>query len=630
MKGAALKKAMKILNRSVRGLVIYVKHRGPSKEGQAQMLKKVVERDATKLVFDFQSRTTDDGGGSSSRKLSVQDYFLETYNIRLHHPTAFVGETMSGAHLPLELAYILPGQKFKGQLSARQLQGMIKIACTRPSVRFGAIRRHVERLGWRGDPYLQHYGMRVAETMVTCDARLLPPPKIAYGGKGKGGKGNEVVVPRGGQWNLRDKKLVEPKPIMGMGMLIMDSPRVLSEAVGMAWLKCLRTTARNLGMELQTQQPPVMHADIGGDVERDVERLRRATGNAVNRKPDLLIFVVPSPGGQELYHAIKHACDLRFGVASQVVLAKHVQRPSDQYCANLLMKINVKLGGVNVVLSPDPQNVLQSKKETTFLLGADVSHPPPGSGGVSLASLVGSTNAEGTKYAAVARAQKGRLEMIADMRGMTVQLLRSFYKGTGKKPTRIIYFRDGVSEGQFRQCLDEELAAIKAACESLEHGYAPKITVVIAQKRHNTRFQPTTPQGSDQNGNVIPGTCVDNGVTHPSEFDFYLVAHKALQGTARPAHYHVIHDENKFKAADFQKMVHDLCYVYARSTTSVSLVPVTYYAHIVGNRVKAHLSADLLMGVGSEISGYGGREDESVPPELPEVEEKLRNVMWFM
>ncbi|ODQ54664.1 Piwi-domain-containing protein [Saitoella complicata NRRL Y-17804] len=605
MKGVALKRAMKILNRFVRGLVVYVKHRGPSKEEQGQMLKRVVERDATKLIFDQSGR---DG---STVKVSVTKYMLETYNVRLQHPTAFVAETMSGAHLPLELAFIFPGQKFKGQLSPRQLQAMIKIACTRPNERFGAIRRNVERLDWSGDMYLKHYGMTVSKTMVTCDARLLPPPKIVYGR----GKGNEVV-PRGGQWNLRDKKLIEPKPIIGMGMLIMESPRVLPAAVGMNWLKCLQTTARNLGMGIQTQQPPVMHADMG-DVERDVERLWRATGNAVNSKPTLLIFVVPSPG-QEVYLAIKHVCDLKFGVASQVVVMKHVQRPSDQYCANLLMKINVKLGGVNVVLSPDPKNVLQSAKETTLLLGADVSHPPPGSGGVSLASLVGSTNVEGTKYAAVARAQEGRLEMIADMQEMTMQLLRSFYKGTHKKPTRIIYFRDGVSEGQFRQCLDIELAAIKQACEILEHGYSPKITVVIAQKRHNTRFQPATPQGGDQHGNVIPGTCVDNGVTHPSEFDFYL---------------HVIHDENNFRAADFQKLVHDLCYVYARSTTSVSLVPVTYYAHIVGNRVKAHLNADLLLGLGSEtateVSGHGEREDARVP-ELPQVEEKLRGVMWFM
>ena len=49
---------------------------------------------------------------------------------------------------------------------------------------------------------------------------------------------------------------------------------------------------------------------------------------------------------------------------------------------------------------------------------------------------------------------------------------------------------------------------IRAAC--LEMGdpaadYAPPITFMVVQKRHHTRFFPSSPQAGDRSGNVPPG-----------------------------------------------------------------------------------------------------------------------------
>lgn len=48
------------------------------------------------------------------------------------------------------------------------------------------------------------------------------------------------------------------------------------------------------------------------------------------------------------------------------------------------------------------------------------------------------------------------------------------------------------------------------------------------------------------------GLVVDNGICHPTEFDFYLNSQAGLQGTNRPTHYHVLHDDNKFSADALQ------------------------------------------------------------------------------
>lgn len=75
------------------------------------------------------------------------------------------------------------------------------------------------------------------------------------------------------------------------------------------------------------------------------------------------------------------------------------------------------------------------------------------------------------------------------------------------------------------------------------------------------------------------------------EYDFYLCSHTAIQGTARPVHYHVILDEANVPVDEFQRMVYQMCYQYMRSTTPVSLFPAVYYAHLASNRARAHESA---------------------------------------
>ena len=82
-------------------------------------------------------------------------------------------------------------------------------------------------------------------------------------------------------------------------------------------------------------------------------------------------------------------------------------------------------------------------------------------------------------------------EVIQDMKNITVALLKKFYeRSNGRKPERLIMFRDGVSEGQFLTVLAKELMAIREACKELEADYEPPVTYLVVQKRHHTRFFP--------------------------------------------------------------------------------------------------------------------------------------------
>ena len=57
-----------------------------------------------------------------------------------------------------------------------------------------------------------------------------------------------------------------------------------------------------------------------------------------------------------------------------------------------------------------------------------------------------------------------------------------------------MFYRDGVAENQFSEVLEEEVAAIKGACEDVKPGWNLPLTFVVVQKRHNTRLFPNDRQ----------------------------------------------------------------------------------------------------------------------------------------
>ncbi|CAB4481800.1 unnamed protein product [Rhizophagus irregularis] len=164
--------------------------------------------------------------------------------------------------------------------------------------------------------------------------------------------------------------------------------------------------------------------------------------------------------------------------------------------------------------------------------------------------------------------------------------------GSWLKPKKILFYRNGVSKSRYIDVLGSELTAIKGACKSLETNYEPTITT----------------------GNCLPGTVVETDITHPFEFDFYLLSHAGITGTSRPTHYQVLYDENGFDADGLQTLSYNLCHTYARCTRAVSLVPPVYYAHLAATRAKFYSSYDFDTGETT----------------FEAVKEALRKVMYFI
>jgi len=346
---------------------------------------------------------------------------------------------------------------------------------------------------------------------------------------------------------------------------------------------------------------------------KDVEKAFSKFGANQTGKPELILVILPDKY-VALYNLVKYQGDIVHGIHTVCVVGSKFNGPSNkggydlQYFANVALKINLKMGGVNQGLDAEKLDIVSQGK--TMIVGIDVTHPSPGSTETapSVAGVVASINKHLGQWPAVLGIQDPRTEMVANLGELFKSRLLLWRKHNGNVPENIIVYRDGVSEGQYDIVLKQELPKLQKSCKELYSPAdiakgLPRISIIIVGKRHHTRFYPTqVDEGSvdPKSSNSKNGTVVDRGVTEARNWDFFLQAHTALMGTARPAHYVVVYDQifarlpvpqPFMNAADvLEDFTHNMCYMFGRATKAVSICPPAYYADLVCERARRHLS----------------------------------------
>ncbi|ONM14924.1 argonaute1c [Zea mays] len=659
------------IKKALRGVKVEVTHRGNMR--RKYRISGLTSQATRELSFPVDDRGT---------VKTVVQYFMETYGFSIQHttlPCLQVGNQQRPNYLPMEVCKIVEGQRYSKRLNEKQITALLKVTCQRPQERELDILQTVHHNAYYEDPYAQEFGIRIDERLAAVEARVLPPPRLKYHDSGR----EKDVLPRVGQWNMMNKKMVNGGRVSNWACINFSRNVQDSAARGFCHELAIMCQISGMDFSLEPVLPPVTARPE--HVERALKARYQDAMNILRpqgRELDLLIVILPDINGslygndlfqktlkhcpldtfghQHCFHFsgdLKRICETDLGLVSQCCLTKHVFKMSKQYLANVALKINVKVGGRNTVLVDAlTRRIPLVSDRPTIIFGADVTHPHPGEdSSPSIAAVVASQDwPEVTKYAGLVSAQAHRQELIQDLfkvwqdpqrrtvtGGMIKELLISFKRATGQKPQRIIFYRDGVSEGQFYQVLLYELDAIRKACASLEPNYQPPVTFVVVQKRHHTRLFANNHNDQrtvDRSGNILPGTVVDSKICHPTEFDFYLCSHAGIQGTSRPAHYHVLWDENKFTADELQTLTNNLCYTYARCTRSVSIVPPAYYAHLAAFRARFYMEPDT-SDSGSMASGargpppgaarsMRGAGSVAVRP-LPALKENVKRVMFY-
>ncbi|PSN44296.1 Protein argonaute-2 [Blattella germanica] len=449
--------------KEIKGLKIEITHCGTMR--RKYRVCNVTRRPAQMQSFPLQLEN------GQTVECTVAKYFLDKYKMKLrypHLPCLQVGQEHKHTYLPLEVCNIVAGQRCIKKLTDMQTSTMIKATARSAPDREREINNLVRRADFNNDAYVQEFGLTISNNMMEVRGRVLPPPKLQYGGRTK-----QQAMPNQGVWDMRGKQFFTGVEIRVWAIACFAPQRTVREDALRNFTQQLQKISNDAGM-------PII--------------------------------------GQPCFSEVKRVGDTVLGMATQCVQAKNVNKTSPQTLSNLCLKINVKLGGINSILVPSIRPKVFN--EPVIFLGADVTHPPAGDNKKpSIAAVVGSMDAHPSRYAATVRVQQHRQEIIQELSSMVRELLIMFYKSTGGyKPHRIILYRDGVSEGQFLHVLQHELTAIREACIKLEGDYKPGITFIVVQKRHHTRlFCADKKEQSGKSGNIPAGTTVD-GTSRPSHY----------------------------------------------------------------------------------------------------------------
>ncbi|XP_055705126.1 protein argonaute-2 isoform X1 [Phlebotomus papatasi] len=620
--------------KEIKGLKIEITHCGTMR--RKYRVCNVTRRPAQMQSFPLQLEN------GQTVECTVAKYFLDKYKMKLrypHLPCLQVGQEHKHTYLPLEVCNIVAGQRCIKKLTDMQTSTMIKATARSAPDREREINNLVRRADFNNDAYVQEFGLTISNSMMEVRGRVLPPPKLQYGGRVSSISGqrhenhplqtnlpNKVSLasPNQGVWDMRGKQFFTGVEIRVWAIACFAPQRTVREEALRNFTQQLQKISNDAGMPI-IGQPCFCKYATGPDQVEPMFRYLKNTFNA------LQLVVVILPGKTPVYAEVKRVGDTVLGMATQCVQAKNVNKTSPQTLSNLCLKINVKLGGINSILVPSIRPKVFN--EPVIFLGADVTHPPAGDNKKpSIAAVVGSMDGHPSRYSATVRVQQHRQEIIQELSSMVRELLIMFYKSTGGyKPHRIILYRDGVSEGQFPHVLQHELTAIREACIKLEPDYRPGITFIVVQKRHHTRlFCADKKEQSGKSGNIPAGTTVDVGITHPTEFDFYLCSHQGIQGTSRPSHYHVLWDDNHFDSDELQCLTYQLCHTYVRCTRSVSIPAPAYYAHLVAFRARYHLvEKEHDSGEGSHQSGCSEDRTPGAMARAITVHADTKKVMYF-
>ncbi|RWS10056.1 Protein argonaute-3-like protein, partial [Dinothrombium tinctorium] len=539
-----------------------------------------IAQSACNQKFPFQRE------GHDAKMTSVEEYFRTQYGINLeypHYPCLDFGNKKKSIYIPLEISRLVRNQHYRGKLDGDQTSIMIKETAKEPRERFAHIQKSLLEVKNESAPYREEFQIDIDNKPVRTIGKIISPPKLSYG--------NTQFTPEGGKWNMKDLELLEGNSLTNWV--------AISFASQIKNLDHFTYNLKRMAHKMGLNADDPVDSFQAESVNRAIQRVREL-------EPSFIVWV--QDRNDELRKHMKQTFEVTLkGIASQCILSKTYNKMNDQTLANLILKINTKLGGKNHSLV-NPPPIL--KKPGVMIIGADVNHSTPaddierlfvsneggGRFAVSIAALVSTFDQTYFRYYTSVKVQKKeRQEMISDLGEMFNQALKCYFNENQKKlPESIIFFRDGVSEGQFRAVLDYEFAHLQKICDAIRKKvkpeFKPKITFIIVQKRNHTRFRPQDPrEGHGKMRNVPPGTLVDTTVIHPRNWDYYLISHEGIQGTSVPTHYYVLKDENQFTADELYKLTYFLCHTYSNASRAISIPAPVKYADLAAFRAREHI-----------------------------------------
>lgn len=499
------------------------------------------------------------------RRVTVAQHFEEQYGIKLQHPE-WPLLYRNRRYFPLELYSIQKDQLVQAS------DGAVLSRSTMAPGRF--MQSVLEKLEWLDlgvSKSKKKQPWYIDNTPIVVPATVLPTPPVEFGGK---------KSQRAAHWNWTKLSLLQP--VSSHGKLVVVIPKGAPFA------------AKNV-------VEPVNKALRSFRISSSFS-IASSLKEALDQKPSLVMVLLDD---EKKYGQVKRQCDSN-GVPSQCV-AKFGSPLAPGHAANIALKINGKLGGINYA-------PLLNKLETdrVLFLGVDVYHTPSSGqiDGVESSddnnaaaesgrkpSMVALVGMHGDKLqhceTALHLARTGGQEVVVNDFDVPLRRIVERYQKQHKSlPSRVYFLRDGVSESQYDAVLTNEVE--KGVCAVLPDA---RVTALVATKRHNVRFVQQT--DDDKVGNLQSGTLVsDERIQRRAFDDFFLQSYEAIRTsmTSRATLYTLLRDDGFERTGArrlaLAKLLYKLTFAQQRASGAVALPAPVAAADLLAYRARFYCQDD--------------------------------------
>ncbi|XP_055848829.1 protein aubergine [Episyrphus balteatus] len=414
---------------------------------------------------------------------------------------------------------------------------------------------------------LKSWNLQLDTKLIELPGRILKNENILFANNRK------YTCDKNADWNreFRNNSMFVQKEVRRWYVIV---PQRFSREAN-DFVRLMRQAAN--GMKMNIAEPRIMEMPDDRNPS-----YASAIETACNSDPQILVIVVANDNA-ERYSCIKKKCIVDRAIPSQVLNLRTIAPRGKtsglmSVATKVVIQINAKLLGAPWMIELPMQGLMT--------VGFDVCHSARDSL-KSYGALVATMDLrQSTSYfSAVTEHLKGQElsnEIVLNMN----KALKKYREAHGALPERILFFRDGVGDGQLQQVVDNEITSLKQKLDQIyisagiERGC--RLAFIVVSKRINTRLFVMA-------NNPQPGLVVDDVVTLPERYDFFLVSQSVRQGTVSPTSYNVIHDSMGFEADKLQILAYKMTHMYYNWSGTCRVPAVCQYAHKLAFMVAQYL-----------------------------------------
>ncbi|XP_077488732.1 piwi-like protein 1 [Amblyomma americanum] len=402
---------------------------------------------------------------------------------------------------------------------------------------------------------MDRWGIRFDDSLVKIDARVLQPEKVMQGSNTYRYSAATADFSR----ETRDRPLHVAVAVESWIVLC----HRCEEANVTQFVRTLMSVCPPMGVKIRQPRLVLLDDDRPSGF---VYALRQLTSGG---NIELALIVLPN-SRKDRYDIIKKEACVDLGLHTQVILARTIgnRRNIHSVATKVAVQLNCKLGG--------EAWCLEIPLVSTMVIGYDT-YPDSSTPNRSAGAFVASINKSLTRWYQRVCFHDTHEGLAKSLPSLLRDALRKYSQcNDGASPDRIIFYRDGVSDGQIPQVMEWEINPIVASLQGLFPGVNHKLAFVVVTKRISTRFFLPS---REHVTNPPPGTVVDSEVTRLERYDFFLVSQSVRQGTVAPTHYNVVYDTTGLKPDHMQRLAYKLTHLYFNWPGTIRVPAPCQYAH---------------------------------------------------